>query len=391
MIHVSKYDRSASYGAFCSLIPFIISLIFSSPLGIMTVEEVRHMIEVIYRESDQKNLTVLNVLIDNIGKCEIVSIDDFVVLVRNLPSLLYPVFDLIKAVRQRTLGEKRWIEISKLRMLPLANKFVFMNKVNSGNISLSKLNSRVKSSSSLHHRNGSFNSVGSANRNGNLRYSITGGELLQSASEGSVNGGNLTGRSNNREDDSSSSSSLYPKQIRRRNSANGSDMSASPSKMRAHSFSATGNGSMGALSHRDASSSATVYNAASNLRRNGSGVQRVSYSGAPRDRDQDSQKSNSLSSSAADSTPKTNLDAIKVANALHLDRMKRANSQNLNKLIEANSTLDAYKKKSVCLHDTAQSNSSDSSPDISEVTARKVESKCANREGVFTSARRFSK
>jgi hypothetical protein len=345
----------------------------------MTVEEVRHMIEVIYRESDQKNLTVLNVLIDNIGKCETVSIDDFVVLVRNLPSLLYPVFDLIKAVRQRTLGEKRWIEISKLRMLPLANKFVFMNKVNSGNISLSKLNTRVKSSSSLHHRNGSFNSVGSASRNGNLRYSFNGGEL-QSASEGSVNGGNLTARSNNREDDSSSSSGLYPKQVRRRNSANGSDMSVSPSKMRPHSFSASGNGSMNAI----------AYNASSNVRRNGSQVQRVTYQGAPRDTD--SQKSYSGSSSAADSTPKTNLDAIKVANALHLDRMKKANSQNLNKLIEANSTLDAYKKKSVHLLDSAQSNSSDSSsPDISEVTARKIESKCGNREGGFTSARRFSK
>lgn len=356
----------------------------------MTVEEVRHMIEVIYRESDQKNLTVLNVLIDNIGKCETVSIDDFVVLVRNLPSLLYPVFDLIKAVRQRTLGEKRWIEISKLRMLPLANKFVFMNKVNSGNISLSKLNTRVKSSSNLHQRNGSFNSVSSASRNGNLRYSFTGGEL-QSASEGSINGGNLTARSNNREDDSSSSSSLYPKQIRRRNSANGSDVSASPSKLRPHSFSAMGNGSMGAQSqsHHNASSSAIAYNA-SNPRRNGSAVQRVSHHGAPRD--YDSQKSNSGSSSAADSTPKNNLDAIKVANALHLDRMKRANSQNLNKLIEANSNLDAYKKKSVHLQDTAQSNSSDSSsPDISEVTARKVESKSGHREGVFTSARRFSK
>lgn len=354
----------------------------------MTVEEVRHMIEVIYRESDQKNLTVLNILIDNIGKLEHVTIDDFVVLVRSLPSLLYPVFDLIKAVRQRTLGEKRWIEISKLRMLPLANKFVFMNKVNSGNISLSKFNPKGRSSSSQHHRNGSFNSVGSASRNGNLRFSFTNNEM-QSASDGSVNGGNLTARSNNR-DDELSSSNIYPKQVRRRNSANGSDMSASPGKMRNHSFNGSGNphGSMGMPAHHNASTGAIVYNATSTLKRsgaNGSTIHRVTYQGAPRDLSM-SQKSNS---SLSDNTPKTNLDAIKVANALHLDRMKKVNSENLNKLIEANSTLDAY-KKSAFLHDTAQSNSSGSSQDVSEITKR-VEAKPGNREGGFTSARRFSK
>ena len=82
----------------------------------MSIEEIHHMIDVIYRECVKENLHVLNCLLENIGRQPTVSIDEFVVLVRNLPSLLHPVYELIRAVRDRTLGEKRWIEIAKLRM-----------------------------------------------------------------------------------------------------------------------------------------------------------------------------------------------------------------------------------------------------------------------------------
>ena len=106
----------------------------------MTIEEVRHMIEVIYRESGKNNLSVLNCLLENIGRNPNISIDEFILLVRKLPSLLYPVYDLIRSVRHRTLGEKRWIEIGKMRELPANNKFLFMNKMYGTNINVAKFN-----------------------------------------------------------------------------------------------------------------------------------------------------------------------------------------------------------------------------------------------------------
>lgn len=380
------------------------------------------MIEVIYRESDLKVMSVLNVLIDNIGQCESITVDDFVVLVKNLPSLLYPVFDLIKAVRERTLGERRWLEISKLRMQPLANKLIFMNKINSGNISMSKFNNRVRSNS-LSHRNGSFCSVGSTNRNSILRSSFNGREgntdFNGNASFSSAygyNGGSMTTRSNTRDDDINASiniinngnfngngsgnsngsvggQNIYPKIVGRRGSAMSTDHRPSPVRMRPHSFSAMGSvhGSMGvqdAGSH-NSSTNAIVYDAATNLRRSGihgSRVQRVTYQGTPREEIKSPE-----SDSSRDLFPKNNLDAIKVANAIHMDRMKKANSQNLNKLIEANSTLDAY-KKSANQFDPVPSISSESSQlsERGKRTETKMEMKKGNREGGFTSARKFS-
>ena len=372
------------------------------------------MIEVIYRESDLKTMSVLNVLIDNIGKCESITIDDFVVLVKNLPSLLYPVFDLIKAVRERTLGEKRWLEISKLRMQPLANKLIFMNKINSGNISMSKFNNRVRSGS-FNQRNGSFCSVGSTNKNSILRSSFNGREgntdFNGNASFSSAygyNGGSMTTRSNTRDDDvivntntngngsfSNGGQNLYPKIVGRRGSAMSTDHRPSPARMRPHSFSAMGSvhGSMGVQdpgSH-NASTNSIVYDATSNLRRSGiygSRVHRVTYEGTPRD-EVKSPDSDTSRDTSRDPFPKNNLDAIKVANAIHMDRMKKANSQNLNKLIEANSTLDAY-KKSANQFDAVPSISSETSHSHLSERGRRTKMKKGNGEGGFTSARKYS-
>jgi hypothetical protein len=320
--------------------------------GSMTVEGVRHIIEVIYRESDQKNMSILNVLLNNIGKRESVSLEDFIVLVRSIPSLLYPVFDLIKAVRQNTLGEKRWIEIGKLRMVPLANKMAYHNKINSP----AKLNNRGRRTSAQQ-RDGSFSSVSSAGRNSIIQLSFTDEEK----STGSYNQeGNL-----------SQSSSVQKTFGRRSSSINSWDVTESPSKMRPQSFSATGaeQGSMGVPEEwHSSSTNAMVLNAASNIKKSGfnnSTMHRVFYEGSPKMPENAHYNVNARSSSlvgAVDTSvlPKTNLDAIKVANALHLERMMKTNSQNLNKLIEANSTLVAY-RKSVHLQDAAVSASSGSS------------------------------
>lgn len=320
--------------------------------GSMTVEGVRHIIEVIYRESDQKNMSILNVLLNNIGKRESVSLEDFIVLVRSIPSLLYPVFDLIKAVRQNTLGEKRWIEIAKLRMVPLANKMAYHNKINSP----AKLNNRGRRMSAQQ-RDGSFSSVSSAGRNSIIQLSFTDEEKSSS--------------SFNQEGNLSQNSSVQRSLGRRNSSINSLDVTESPSKMRPHSFSAPGTeqGSMGVSEGwHSSSTSAMVLNAASNIKKSGfnnSTIHRVSYEGSPKMPENAHYTVKARSSSlvgAVDTSvlPKTNLDAIKVANALHFERMMKTNSQNLNKLIEANSTLVAY-RKSVHLQDAAVSTSSGSS------------------------------
>jgi hypothetical protein len=335
-------------------------------IGSMTVEGVRHIIELIYRESDQKNMSILNVLLNNIGKRESVSQEDFVVLVRSIPSLLYPVFDLIKAVRQNTLGEKRWIEIAKLRMVPLANKMAYHNKINSP----AKLNNRGRRTSAQQ-RDGSFSSVSSAGRNSIIQLSFTDEEK----SSGSFNQeGNL-----------SQNSSVQKSHGRRNSSLNSLDVTESPSEMRPHSFSSPGTeqGSMGVPEGwHSSSTNAMVLNAASNIKKGGfnnSTMHRVFYEGSPKMPENAHFTVKARSSSlvgAVDTSvlPKTNLDAIKVANALHFERMMKTNSQNLNKLIEANSTLVEY-RKSVHLQDAAVSTSSGSSKGSEKETQDKNKAK----------------
>ena len=320
------------------------------------MEEVRHIVEVIHRESDQKHLTVLNVLLNNIGKREFVSTEEFVVLVRNIPSLLYPVFDLIKAVRQKTLGEKRWIEISKLRMLPLANKLAYHNKINGASVSSSKSNNRGRRMSSQQ-CNGSFSSVSSAGRNSIIRLSFTDDE------QKSVGSHNREGIQ--------SLNPTYPLVVIKRNSMTSSEASLDPGKMRPHSFCATGTeqGSMGVTESRhSASTNAIVLSAASSITKSGfnnTTIHRITYDGNPRVPENSHYTIKARSSSLAGIVdksvlPKSNLEAIKVANAKNFDRIMKTNSKNLNKLIEANSTLEAY-RKSVHIQDAAASISSKSS------------------------------
>lgn len=320
-------------------------------IGIMTVEEVRHIVEVIHRESDQKHLTVLNILLDNIGKRESVSNEDFVLLVRNIPSLLYPVFDLIKAVRQKTLGEKRWIEISKLRMLPLANKIAYHNRVNSGSVSTAKSSNRGRRMSAQQ-RNGSFSSVSSAGRNSIITLSFT-----------------------DEEQKSVSSGNLYPRPVVKRNSMTCPEAFIDHGKLRPHSFSATGSeqGSMGVTEGRhSASTNAMIQNAVSSIKKSGlnnSTIHRVTYEGSPKMPDNTHYIVKARSSSLVGSVdkdksvlPKSNLEAIKVANAKNFDRIMKTNSNNLSKLIEANSNLVAY-RKSINLQEVPSCVSSVSSED----------------------------
>ena len=329
-------------------------------IGTMTVEEVRHIVEVIHRESDQKNLTVLNVLLDNIGKRESVSTEDFVILVRNIPSLLYPVFDLIKTVRQKTLGEKRWIEISKLRMVPLANKLAYHNKINSLSIGSPKSSNRGRRMSAQQ-RNGSFSSVSSAGRNSFIQLSFIDEEQKSVGS-----------RTHNREV-IENLSPTYPTTVRKRNSITSPEVFVDPGKMRPHSFCAIGSeqGSMGVREGLHSSSTnALMQSAVSSIKKSGfnnSTIHRITYEGSPKIPENTHYTVKARSSSLVGSVdksalPKSSLDAIKVANAKNFDRIMKTNSKNLTKLIEANSNLEAY-RKSVHLQDAVVSVTSGSSED----------------------------
>ena len=387
----------------------------------MSVDEVRLMIEVIYRESGKNTISVLNCLLENVGRNPAVTIDEFIVLVRKLPSLLYPVYDLIRSVRRRTLGEKRWIEIGKMRELPANNKFLFMNKMYGTNINVAKYNhlQQTKKSSNRLLNDSNSNMSVSASAASRIRssFSFTGNSGSVSARDGSLGTGILNTRPNQTGgfegnvpfhkrrstvavmDTSPSSSPIrlnntMSSPYRASNSQSMYDMTPAPtpvynSTYGNHNFNNTSNSnaimslnsnvsnksnqSMNSFNHPASIPSllSSKVQAAAAAGGNGnmsgskraqsmSAIHRVKYSD---DTDGSSSHGGTARNSGAFSmlsSPKNNCDAIKIANEINLDRIKKANSQNLTCLLEANSTLHAYKRNSLNLTqmDTGRSDNS---------------------------------
>ena len=400
------------------------------------------MIDVIYRECVKENLHVLNCLLENIGRQPTVSIDEFVVLVRNLPSLLHPVYELIRAVRDRTLGEKRWIEIAKLRMQPAANKYVFMNKMYGTNINIAKFQQlqqakgarSVSKSSLLRPFN---NSNGNGNGNGND------GSLTSRSSSAIPNPNKEDDRLNRRRNtvavmdsspqnsplrtshpvglfdnnDSLNTSNYSENNKTPTNNGNNSDNGINDNGNINKGFNNNGynnnnngnggNGTAGSSSSGSSSgngSGSGSYNSNNpsnrpfppSNRRSNSTIHRSPYL-QPQylmDSERDQGMPHGMTRTASlggmrrerTLSPKNNLDAIKIANEIHLDRIKKANSQNMSALLHANSSLDAYKRNSQTHLDTGRSDNSQSSVN----TRNTITPRNSNFKDGFIVGRRFS-
>ena len=384
-------------------------------IGVMSIDEVRLMIEVIYRESGKNTISVLNCLLENVGRNPAVTIDEFIVLVTKLPSLLYPVYDLIRSVRRRTLGEKRWIEIGKMRELPANNRFLFMNKMYGTNINIAKYNhlqQTKKNSNRLLNDSNSNMSIASAASRIRSSFSFTGNVGSVSARDDNLGTGvfntrpNQTGgfegsvpfhkrrstvavmdtspcatpiRLNNTLSSpykAAGSQSMYdmtPAPTPTYISTNGNQYSNNNGNaiMSLNSnISNKSNQSMNSFNHpasipsllssKVQAGGMSGNTSGSKRAQSMSAIHRVKYSD---DTDGNSSHGGTARNSGAFSmlsSPKNNCDAIKIANEINLDRIKKANSQNLTCLLEANSTLHAYKRNSLNLTqmDTGRSDNS---------------------------------
>lgn len=90
------------------------------------------MIDIIYGENSTKKKEILSTLKENLKNIFNISVKDFVILVKNSPILLFPVFDLLRNIRNNTLGKYkrdfglRCLDISSFFFICFFHTFLFV-------------------------------------------------------------------------------------------------------------------------------------------------------------------------------------------------------------------------------------------------------------------------
>lgn len=104
-----------------SLAIFTFQIFDTDGSGIMSPKEVFDMVHVIWGNHTNHNTQLVHALNSHMGKGHSVDLKGFIILSKNFPILLFPIFDLLRNARCRTLGERRWKTLSHRRKATAGN------------------------------------------------------------------------------------------------------------------------------------------------------------------------------------------------------------------------------------------------------------------------------